>query len=185
MEDSDAFTLPCNGKQSWFDNHREFLPKDHPFRRNTTAFIKGKRVSKEFRGVRTGESIVDELTNKGFKKLTEMNAEQINGQLSKTCGWSKRSIFWDLSYWSTLLIRHNLDVMHIEKNMFDNIFNTILNVPEKIKDNAKSREELNVICRRPQLAKDGRIGQYPKASYILDRDSKALLFESKFKVEVS
>ena len=93
MEDSDAFTLPCSGKQSWFDNHRKFLPTDHPFRRNTTAFIKGKRVSKEFRGVRTGESIVDELTNRGFKKLTEMNAEQINGQLSKTCGWSKRSIF--------------------------------------------------------------------------------------------
>ena len=49
------------------------------------------------------------------------------------------SIFWDLPYWSTLLIRHNLDVMHIEKNVFDNVFNTIMNVPGKPKDTSKSR----------------------------------------------
>ena len=67
--------------------------------------------------------------------------------------------------------------MHIEKNMFDNIFNTILNVPGKIKDNMKSWAELNVICRRPQLAKDVGTGKYPKASYVLDKDSKSLLYE--------
>jgi len=31
--------------------------------------------------------------------------------------WNKQSIFWDLPYWRTNLIRHNLDVMHIEKNV--------------------------------------------------------------------
>ncbi|KAL4568843.1 hypothetical protein LXL04_024460 [Taraxacum kok-saghyz] len=30
--------------------------------------------------------------------------------------WSKRSIFFQLEYWSTLQLKHNLDVMHIEKN---------------------------------------------------------------------
>ncbi|KAL4580977.1 hypothetical protein LXL04_017183 [Taraxacum kok-saghyz] len=30
--------------------------------------------------------------------------------------WVKRSIFWELPYWRKLLIRPNLDVMHIEKN---------------------------------------------------------------------
>ena len=30
MEDSNAFTLPCSGKQSWFDNYKKFFPKDHP-----------------------------------------------------------------------------------------------------------------------------------------------------------
>ncbi|GLU23260.1 hypothetical protein SLE2022_392820 [Rubroshorea leprosula] len=29
----------------------------------------------------------------------------------------KRSIFWELSYWSTNLIYHNLDVMHCEKKI--------------------------------------------------------------------
>ena len=29
MEDSDAFRLIKSGKQSWFDNHRNFLPMNH------------------------------------------------------------------------------------------------------------------------------------------------------------
>jgi hypothetical protein len=29
--------------------------------------------------------------------------------------WKRRSTLWDLPYWSTLKLRHNLDVMHIEK----------------------------------------------------------------------
>ena len=31
MENSDAITLSKGGKTSWFDNHRKFLPTDHPF----------------------------------------------------------------------------------------------------------------------------------------------------------
>jgi hypothetical protein len=34
-------------------------------------------------------------------------------------GWWKQSIFWKLPYWKYLLIRDNLDVMHIEKNYFE------------------------------------------------------------------
>ena len=47
------------------------------------------------------------------------------------------------------LIRHNLDVMHIEKNVFENIFNTVMNVDGKTQDNAKSRLDLMEICSRP------------------------------------
>ena len=43
-----------------------------------------------------------------------------------THNWVKRSIFWELPYWKTNLFRHNLDVMHIEKNVFENIFNTVV-----------------------------------------------------------
>jgi hypothetical protein len=45
-----------------------------------------------------------------------------------TQNWVKRSIFWELSYWKTNLLRYNLDVMHIEKNVFENIFNTVMDV---------------------------------------------------------
>lgn len=47
------------------------------------------------------------------------------------------------SYWKELLIRHNLDVLHIEKNVFDNLFNIRLNVQGKTNDIIKFREELN------------------------------------------
>ena len=65
--------------------------------------------------------------------------------------WYKRNIFWDLPYWSRLTLRHNLDVMHIEKNFFDNIINTVLNVAGKTEDTVNSRKDLKSVCRRPEL----------------------------------
>ncbi|GKA97662.1 hypothetical protein Tco_0825556 [Tanacetum coccineum] len=53
--------------------------------------------------------------------------------------WKKRSIFFDLPYWEFNLIRHNLDVMHIEKNVFDNLIGTLLNLDGKTKDNENAR----------------------------------------------
>ena len=56
-------------------------------------------------------------------------------------GWNKISIFFRLPYWKLLKIRHNLDVIHIEKNVCDNILSTLLqdkknqkmvSMPEKI-----------------------------------------------------
>ncbi|XP_050227785.1 uncharacterized protein LOC126677281 [Mercurialis annua] len=113
----------------------------------------------------------------GFKKAFEPGAKVTNALLSKDHWWNKKSIFWDLPYWRTNVIRHNLDVMHIEKNVFGNIFNTVLNVPGKTKDHAKSREELNNIYDRPGLANDPATGRFPKAMYALDRDSKRVLLE--------
>ena len=55
----------------------------------------------------------------------------------KSHNWTRCSIFWELPYWSKLLIRHNLDVMHIEKNVFEQIINTVLNVKGKTKDDLK------------------------------------------------
>ncbi|KAK6786249.1 hypothetical protein RDI58_014774 [Solanum bulbocastanum] len=37
------------------------------------------------------------------------------------------------------LLRHNLDVMHIEKNKVDSIHETLLDISSKTKDHAKSR----------------------------------------------
>ena len=115
MNESDAFTLRCSSKQSWFDNHRKFLPPNHAFRRNRVNFKKGKTVTKSAPVVREGSDILNELNELGLKKVTELDSESVNKTISKTCGWKKRSIFWDFPYWSTNLIRHNLDVMHIEK----------------------------------------------------------------------
>jgi len=42
--------------------------------------------------------------------------------------WKKKSIFFRLPYWKNNLLRHNLDVMHIEKNVMDNILGTVLDI---------------------------------------------------------
>ena len=41
--------------------------------------------------------------------------------------------------------------MHIEKKFFDNIFNIVMNVSDKTKDNDKYRMDLALNCRRKDL----------------------------------
>ena len=51
----------------------------------------------------------------------------------KELNWSKNSIFFELDYWSELELKHNLDVMHVEKNVCDSLLGTFL-MNEKSKD---------------------------------------------------
>ena len=177
MKDSNSFRLNKSGKQSWFDNHRKFLELDHPFRRNKSAFLKNKIVTGSAPPIRSGLEILSIIDHLGLKKVTEVDDYDINRGISQSCGWRKRNIFWDFPYWSSNLIRHNLDVMHIEKNVFDNLFNTVLNIHGKTKDTLKSRQELNTYCRRPELDQLPLMGKYPKACYTLDNRAKKELFD--------
>ena len=47
--------------------------------------------------------------------------------------WSKQSIFFELKYWSSLQLKHNLDVMHIEKNVCDSLLGTLLKNDKSMK----------------------------------------------------
>ncbi|KAK6780135.1 hypothetical protein RDI58_022319 [Solanum bulbocastanum] len=49
------------------------------------------------------------------------------------------------------LLRHNLDVMHIEKNIVDSILGTLLDISGKTKDHAKSRYDLKDMGIRKNL----------------------------------
>lgn len=99
--------------------------------------------------------------------------------LGTSHNWVKKGIFWELPYWSTNLIRHNLDVMHIEKNVFDNNFNTVMDVKAKTKDNANAREDLKLHCKRPNLELVVENGKYkkPKATYVLNSDQIRIVCE--------
>ncbi|KAL0315016.1 UNVERIFIED_CONTAM: hypothetical protein Scaly_2897300 [Sesamum calycinum] len=92
--------------------------------------------------------------------------------------WTKKSIFWDISYWTTHLTWHNLDVIHIEKNLFANIFNTVMDVKGKSNDNLNARKDLTIICNRPELQVDERRPNVmPKAVYTLTKDHKRKVCE--------
>ena len=49
------------------------------------------------------------------------------------------------------MLRHNLDVMHIEKNVCDSIIGTLLNIEGKTKDNLNSCLDLQAMGIRSQL----------------------------------
>ena len=55
--------------------------------------------------------------------------------------WKRRSVLYDLPYWKDQLLRHNIDVMHTEKNVVDNILGTLLNMSGKTKDNLEARQD--------------------------------------------
>ena len=94
--------------------------------------------------------------------------------------WTKRSIFWDLPYWKDNLLWHNLDVIDIEKNFFENIFKTVMNVSGKTKNNEKARMDLALYCRWKDLElKLGANGKLlkPKANYTLIAYQTKLVYQ--------
>ena len=49
------------------------------------------------------------------------------------------------------MLRHNLDVMHVEKNVVNNIISTLLNLDGKTKDNLKARQDLKDMSIRSEF----------------------------------
>jgi len=88
---------------------------------------------------------------KQFSKVTKSGVIRIDGY-GEWHNWTKRSIFWDLPYWKDNLLRHNLDVMHIEKNFFENIFNTVMNVTGR--QNTMKRQE-GIVVQAERLRVEG------------------------------
>jgi hypothetical protein len=67
--------------------------------------------------------------------------------------------FFYLPYWEKLLARHNLDVMHIEKNICESILGTLLELQGKSKDGEKARLDMQHMGIREDqhpLVKNGR-----------------------------
>lgn len=75
-----------------------------------------------------------------------------------------------------LLLRHNLDVMHIEKNVCDSIVGTLLNIKGKSKDGLHSRMDLKELKIRKDLHPDVREKStfLPPAPHTLSRVEKQI-----------
>jgi ribosomal protein L24E len=65
--------------------------------------------------------------------------------------WSRMVSLWKLPCWHKLKVRHNLDVMHIEKNKCESLIATILNIPRKTKYTIKARLDLKYLGIKKQL----------------------------------
>jgi hypothetical protein len=74
----------------------------------------------------------------------------------------------------TLLVCHNLDVMHIEKNICESIIGTLLNVKGKSKDGLKSHMDLENMKIRNELYSEMRGMRFdlPVAPHMLTKIEK-------------
>ncbi|XP_048501793.2 uncharacterized protein LOC130589373 [Beta vulgaris subsp. vulgaris] len=128
MDKSKTFWLEHGGKVTWFDCHRQFLPSDHPFRKNKTAFCKNRVENGVAPHIMSGEELWQCV--KDLPKATD-GPEALNRLKKDKKGWLKQDILWELPYWKDLILRNNLDVMHVEKNFFDQLINTVMDVKPK------------------------------------------------------
>jgi hypothetical protein len=77
---------------------------------------------------------------KKTRKNVEKNAEN-NG--NETSGlFKKRSIFLNLPYWKDLMVHHAIDVIHVEKNVYESLISTLLDIPGKTNETLKARMNL-------------------------------------------
>jgi hypothetical protein len=69
--------------------------------------------------------------------------------------------------------------MHIEKNMFENIFNTVMDVKGKRKDNIKSKMDITLFChyKNIELVYVGSRVAKPKASFVLYKNAQLLVYQ--------
>lgn len=91
--------------------------------------------------------------------------------------WKKFSILYELPYWKHCSNRHNLDPMHIEKNVFDNIIGTLLEIPGRTNDHASARKDLKKHGWLPELQPkenaDGSL-EYPASRFWMSKEKKRL-----------
>ncbi|GAA0183379.1 hypothetical protein LIER_30800 [Lithospermum erythrorhizon] len=110
-----------------------------------------------------------------YKKEDLKARKQHNFNKEKHKLWKKKSIFYELPYWETNTIQHNLDMMHIVKNFSGNILWTILGCPMRSKDNMMARRDLEMLnIRKPLHPISLPSGRWslPPASYTMSSVDK-------------
>lgn len=187
------FACPCcasstssiwlnNSKKQCYMGHRRWLPEDHIFRKQAEFFD----ATEELRVApirANGSDVLNQLdriqhTYGKQSKMKKRKKRSNEGNDDSLIGWKKRSIFFELPYWQHNLLRHNLDVMHIEKNVCDNFLDTFLNVAGKSKDNLNARLDLEELGIRSELhAQNCPNGKHrlPPASFTLTKREKNIL----------
>ncbi|CAN0880472.1 hypothetical protein LINGRAHAP2_LOCUS13670 [Linum grandiflorum] len=177
------------GGKFCFVGSRRFLPQGHSFRSKANRFD-GTVDNRDPPIYPLGTEILEQLQNvkvllgkhglepkKKSKKRSrddDTSTVEVGSDIVK---WKKKSIFFQLPYWRFNLLRHNLDVMHIEKNVCDNILLTLLN-ERGSKDNLKARQDLKAMKIRRELwpKKDGKT--CPAALFTLGRQDITRVLET-------
>ncbi|KAK9062153.1 hypothetical protein SSX86_019339 [Deinandra increscens subsp. villosa] len=179
-----------------FLGHRRFLSPKHPLRKRKKDFnneqendvpkkpLSGEEIYEHLAGFQnTWGQKIKSKTEKSKKKSSKKKKEIID---ERAKFWHKKSIFFELEYWKKLLVRHQLDVMHIEKNVCESVYGTLLNLPNKTKDGLKARQDLEDLGIKPELqtqVKGNRL-YLPPAIYTLNSSEKHQFYDTLSNIKV-
>ncbi|XP_050374570.1 uncharacterized protein LOC126792127 [Argentina anserina] len=156
-----AFSTKCtwlkHGRKPCYLGNRRFLSRDHKYRMFKKPFDGNIELDPPPIPM-TGSECLDSLDGLEFeygkrdtKKVMKRKRGKKGKRKRKYSGpWKKKSIFYDLPYWKDLLLRHNLDVMHIEKNVTESVIGTLLGMVGKDKDSLNARLDLKELNCKPK-----------------------------------
>jgi hypothetical protein len=151
-----------HGLKSCFMGHRRFLPLDHPFRSDSNSFDG------------TVELEAEPITYYDRQILDEIIAL---GNFNESKTYKAVSSLFILPYWDYNILWYNLDVMHIEKNVFENLYGTLSSLDGKTKDNLKARLDLKEMNIRedlhPQETPSGKF-YLPPARFAMSKSERQL-----------
>jgi hypothetical protein len=120
--DTNCFRLTHGGKISYFDCHRRWLPRKHNFRQEHNVFRKDTTVTKGPTKHLSGTQIIDMLN----KLMPGPERPRYFEGYGETHNWTHKCALWELSYMSALILMHNINVVHQERNMGENIISTCM-----------------------------------------------------------
>ena len=125
-----------------YTGHRCFLNIDHKFRCNRKSFD-GNTEMRPAPKTRSGSQLLDQMQGLDVTLGNALCPSKVRGnEVIRLCLGRRRVFFFQLPYWEHLLIRHNLDVMHVEENFSDSLIGTLLNIEGKTKDTLQSHLDL-------------------------------------------
>jgi len=163
---------PCSKRlrnKICYIGHRRFLPADHIWRRKKDfdGQTEERAQPEEF----TQDELMQQLARVEHVKPGDHPNNKKRKRVEEGQCWKRRSTLWDLPYWSTLKLRHNLDVMHIEKNICEALLGTFLDIAGKSKDSITARLDLEDmgIRKNLQLKDDGNSYSVPHAPYKMSK----------------
>jgi hypothetical protein len=131
--------------QIGYIGHCHFLPKDHAWRRSLA--FDGRPETRDAPSKFSTKELLEQLEK--VKHVRTRNNPALPPRKRK-CGddrgpkiFSRKVLLWMLPYWKDLLLPYNLDVMHIEKNICEDIPGTLLKILGKTKDTDNARLDLH------------------------------------------
>ncbi|XP_027120615.1 uncharacterized protein [Coffea arabica] len=171
-----------NGHKCCYMGHRRFLPIDHKWRQEKKQF-NGEREHRQPPRTLSGEEVLQQLLRieqVEFGKAPDLLQQKKRKCVQNSSNWKKMSIFFELPYWSTNKIRHNLDIMHIVKNVCESLVGTLMNILSRTKDTWQARKDLKEMGLREELHLQpggGASKVMPPACYTLSRLEKKNFYQ--------
>ncbi|XP_042988732.1 uncharacterized protein LOC122316266 [Carya illinoinensis] len=158
-----------HGRKHCYIGHHHFLPSMHAWREKKAAF-NGCEDHRLPPPDLVGYDVLHQLEQIGNIEFGK--GSQKRKRTPSELNWTKQSIFFHLPYWSMLPLRHNLDVMHIEENICDNVLGTVMDIEGKTKDTANACRDLMELGLRKELHLQPSANGYSMVlgSYTLDID---------------